>query len=333
VAVLAIMAGAIVSFSLLSGQIGSINEVRANVEQNGDLVLQRITYAIQEADYITSPAEGTVSESILLVKVTNESPFRADETFIHVHNGAVRIIEMKDTAAGEEREVSYLTSKNQVSVERILFFNAGGDVRKSISFAFAVANQAVGIDVGERQYTKIFRGTTSLHARIACSGNTDCNMGAGERCCGSIGFCVNTGGDACPCITSFDCEGLTCTEECTEKLGSCVLGECEETVLDSACNVCEFCGDENQDPGEECDDGRQCGDGTQCTAHSQCTGFSEDLCVPRDDDSCSRYCQLTLCGDGSLNSDRGEECDDGNNTSGDGCSVECLEEMVQERGV
>src|SRR5947209_7643464 len=32
------------------------------------------------------------------------------------------------------------------------------------------------------------------------------------------------------------------------------------------------------------------------------------------------------CGDGSLNADKGETCDDGNTANGDGCSSNCLEE-------
>jgi cysteine-rich repeat protein len=40
---------------------------------------------------------------------------------------------------------------------------------------------------------------------------------------------------------------------------------------------------------------------------------------------CSLYpfCQLARCGDGIVDIAAGEQCDDGNNTSGDGCSASC----------
>jgi cysteine-rich repeat protein len=64
-----------------------------------------------------------------------------------------------------------------------------------------------------------------------------------------------------------------------------------------------FCGDGNQDPGEECDDGNnESGDG------------------------CSATCVAEFCGDGSVQAGLGEECDDGNTSDGDGCSASCQTE-------
>ena len=35
-------------------------------------------------------------------------------------------------------------------------------------------------------------------------------------------------------------------------------------------------------------------------------------------------CTTTICGDGYTNVVAGEECDDGNTSSGDGCSATCV---------
>jgi len=35
------------------------------------------------------------------------------------------------------------------------------------------------------------------------------------------------------------------------------------------------------------------------------------------------------CGDGTLQKDAGEECDDGNTISGDGCGHDCKIEIIQ----
>jgi len=50
-----------------------------------------------------------------------------------------------------------------------------------------------------------------------------------------------------------------------------------------------------------------------------------------DGDGCSSECILEKCGDGEL--DTGEECDDGNTQSGDGCSAECTVEHTCGNGI
>ena len=42
-------------------------------------------------------------------------------------------------------------------------------------------------------------------------------------------------------------------------------------------------------------------------------------------DGCSQFCTIEICGNGIL--DLGEQCDDGNNVSGDGCSPNCRLEI------
>jgi len=45
-------------------------------------------------------------------------------------------------------------------------------------------------------------------------------------------------------------------------------------------------------------------------------------------DGCSATCRSEFCGDGVVQAARGESCDDGNTTSGDGCSATCVSEAV-----
>ncbi|MFQ5515755.1 MAG: DUF4215 domain-containing protein, partial [Myxococcota bacterium] len=47
-------------------------------------------------------------------------------------------------------------------------------------------------------------------------------------------------------------------------------------------------------------------------------------------DGCSVYCVREFCGDAIVQRDLGEECDDGQNLTGDGCSPTCLLELCGE---
>ncbi|MDP4007611.1 MAG: DUF4215 domain-containing protein [Candidatus Peregrinibacteria bacterium] len=67
------------------------------------------------------------------------------------------------------------------------------------------------------------------------------------------------------------------------------------------------CGDGIPDTGEECDDGVNNGDPSSSTCNADCT--------------------TNICGDGSVNQTVGEQCDDNNVFSGDGCSSTCQNEV------
>jgi len=104
-----------------------------------------------------------------------------------------------------------------------------------------------------------------------------------------------------------DCDdGNTVTEECA-------YGETSCTVCDSSCaevaGATSYCGDGTTDGtnGETCDDGANNGQPNYCNA--TCDGTT-----------------ASVCGNSVIES--GEQCDDGNTTSGDGCSSTCQNDAM-----
>jgi len=104
---------------------------------------------------------------------------------------------------------------------------------------------------------------------------------------------------------------------------------------------CTYCGDGVFDSAyEECDPGAEVGEdgydahcNDQCTVDPYCGDGNLDAGEECDDgnnvdgDGCSAKCTIDpYCGDGTV--DAGEECDDGNNVDGDGCSAECTTEIT-----
>lgn len=115
-----------------------------------------------------------------------------------------------------------------------------------------------------------------------------------------------------------------------------------DTAPDACRSDCRFprCGDGVTDAGEECDDGNAescdgcssscalepgatCGDGVRDRAcGEECDqGLANSDAAPN---ACRTDCTLSRCGDGAV--DAGEECDDGNAKSCDGCSFDCRRE-------
>jgi cysteine-rich repeat protein len=97
------------------------------------------------------------------------------------------------------------------------------------------------------------------------------------------------------------------------------------------------------DDGEVCDDGIFNGMLGYCDQYcgGQTVPFCGDGVVSNDEDCdvglasstiCNNQCEFTYCGDGVEQSPNGadfdEECDDGNNVDGDGCSSTCSEETI-----
>ena len=142
----------------------------------------------------------------------------------------------------------------------------------------------------------------------------------------------NTVKDAC----RKNCQLARCGDGVTDTGEVCDDGNGKSDDGCSAdCQSTEFCGNSYIDvgKGEQCDDGNQadndfchhdcqiprCGDGIQDVLFSeQCDDPAGNANAP---DKCRLTCQLPRCGDHIV--DTGEVCDDGNTTSGDGCSADC----------
>ena len=110
------------------------------------------------------------------------------------------------------------------------------------------------------------------------------------------------------------------------------------------CSSTEVCGNGVLDPGEACDDGNtQSGDGcsADCSSTEVCGNGILDIGEECDDgtsnsrtpNACRPGCHLPVCGDGIVDSEFGEVCDDGNTRSGDGCSYDCRSTEVCGNGI
>ncbi|HEY5962121.1 MAG TPA: DUF4215 domain-containing protein, partial [Polyangiaceae bacterium] len=114
------------------------------------------------------------------------------------------------------------------------------------------------------------------------------------------------------CDDSNKDNGDGCSNTCLVEPGySCSNGKCVKSE----------CGNEKTEAGETCDAGKAknglfYGDATGCS--KTCT--LEPSC--RDTNGKTTAC-ITRCGDGNIDKDRGEDCDDANGVSGDGCSSDC----------
>jgi cysteine-rich repeat protein/YD repeat-containing protein len=83
---------------------------------------------------------------------------------------------------------------------------------------------------------------------------------------------------------------------------------------------CEVCDDGNNTNGDGCDD--DTGNGGNCTLTACGNGVvtgSEDCDDGGESATCDPDCTSAVCGDGTENFAAGEDCDDGNQTNGDGC--------------
>jgi cysteine-rich repeat protein len=108
------------------------------------------------------------------------------------------------------------------------------------------------------------------------------------------------------------------TARCSDGFTQAGVEQCDDGDLDngdgcsSTCRV-EGCGNGILDPGEECDD-------NEVPSPLPGAAVNQNACVGQ--------CDIARCGDGFLRTDiMGiEQCDDGNTTSGDGCSDTCRNE-------
>jgi len=126
-----------------------------------------------------------------------------------------------------------------------------------------------------------------------------------------------------------------CTDDsCASPSGACVNAPNANPCTDGdGCTVGDVCGGGSCQPGapKTCDDSNPCTDDSCASPSGACVNAPNT--APCDDaDACSTgdrcgggACQGTLgqCGDGTLQTSCGEECDDGNTVDGDGCAANC----------
>ena len=164
-----------------------------------------------------------------------------------------------------------------------------------------------------------------------CEPADTCGNGAvetGEACDdGNV-----TSGDDCSATCFID--GLPIGSDCTVNgAASCASGVCDASESPDVCEPANACGNGAVEASEACDDGNvTSGDGCSATCFadnlpngSECTVGGHAACLSGlcDTTETPDTCEAPdSCGNAVL--EAGETCDDGNTTSGDGCSATCF---------
>ena len=185
--------------------------------------------------------------------------------------------------------------------------------------------------------TWLLGGALAAYGCAIGSGDAVCPDGVlevGEEC--DDGNAV--GGDGCSaaCVLEFCGDGSTqmgLGEECDD--GNTAAGDgCDP---DCIVEVSQECGNGTREGVEQCDDGNTadedgcssacrveaCGDGVMQSGRGEACDDGNTT----DEDGCSAMCEVERCGDGVVQTGLGEACDDGNTSDGDGCSGECSSEL------
>ncbi len=146
-------------------------------------------------------------------------------------------------------------------------------------------------------------------------------MAAGAGACvtpGEVEIIAWGGGGPVACNTASDCGGVD--TDC--RIRSCIDNTCgfENVEIGTACD---------DDGGERCDGQgacQSCADGCPEVCGDGVVTGSEPCDRGGDAADCDADCTLVVCGDGHVNVAAGEECEDLNPDSGDGCTPTCSAE-------
>jgi len=161
-----------------------------------------------------------------------------------------------------------------------------------------------------------------IHIALLTGMCGDGKVGAGEQC--DDGNTASGDGCSSTCtIEGFDAHHChpSCHNQCNV----------QDPPLSNPTVPPPHCGDGTIDADEECDDGGTAsGDG--CSSICKIEGMAPTMRQHQKHVCHLQQCQHSFhfhphsgtCGDGSLGA--GEECDDGNAVSGDGCSSSCMDE-------
>jgi cysteine-rich repeat protein len=330
IAIVSIMAASVVSFSLMSKRVEGQGEILAEVEQNGNLVVQELMRQIEQADTVIEPTPGSSSHTLILARYdTAQGP--TGYSAFQTHRGRLRVIE--DAGA-----LALLTTRD-VEVQDLIFLHYGnpsGEGSTGVSFAFRVAAKKKRWARSSDEVDRVFRGSASVFpsscttdgdcagADVCCSGtcrrncltplcSSDAECSGSEVCCLTdlpVGTVECAGESACKCDVVADCpQGPSCDAvTCDFTIPTCEQSspyKCMEVTV-GKCASCSDCPDGWLDRavGEECDDGNDA-----------------------NDDACTNLCKIAVCGDSVMRIGL-EECDDGNLASGDGCSQSCMYETL-----
>ena len=204
----------------------------------------------------------------------------------------------------------------------------GGPGHQLGSYLFPLGDDCT--DCGSSQRTQLNPGAHCPCSATCLNGGV-CNMPVSDDCtcaggysgkwCWKLGDCGDGGRveGVEECDDGNNVDGDGCDANCYIETGfECVVtsgaDDCTTICGDSLWLGSEGCDDGNTVPGDGCDETCQVENGWECPDGASC---SELDCYP----SCESSGSDAECGDGTRAFS--EDCDDGNNVDGDGCSAEC----------
>ncbi len=172
-----------------------------------------------------------------------------------------------------------------------------------------------------------------------CPGNS-LSAADSNRCCSVscevVDRCEECGTGLFNVCDRAECEALT--EQCYF-VDNTLINECKNCINNGTLISCEDYGNEQEScETDTCNIGNCSWDGAVCITFMPVCGNGAlepgeecDDGNTRSGDGCNLVCRIEICGNGRQ--DIGEECDDANTINGDGCSSECQWEEICGDGI